>query len=443
MWFGDAPALEAQIPSLLQAGRAAEARALLAAHAEQGSPITQFYLGVATGQLEGEAAACGLYERCLRQLPMMHAARNNLIRGYVQRGTVAAGEGEGGTGDGGGDRDAEEEARACRDREEAMAKAVEHAQLAAGLQPTVAEMQYQLGVVQMRAGNKGGAIDAYEATLCFDPTHRGALVNGAHVLGQFAPTDDAARQRLARIARMGVSAGLWTHELQRPPHLVAGLEARPWHGAAAFGFVALLEAHHAAIRREFVAYSEAAAAAAAAAAGSANGGQAGGGGGGDGLGAVGSRATHDSSLVAAGDWRELPLLGSGRRNERACAACPVTAAVLSRIPEAVELAMAGGGESIFSVLKPGTHLRAHCGSTNARLTCHLGVVVPGGSRIRCGDEWREWEEGKCLVFDDSWEHEVTHDGDSQRVVLLINFWHPGLPPEKRSLEMDHGGYEPV
>ena len=48
-----------------------------------------------------------------------------------------------------------------------------------------------------------------------------------------------------------------------------------------------------------------------------------------------------------------------------------------------------------------------------------------------------------LVFDDSWEHEVTNGGASQRVVLLINFWHPGLPPEQRTLAMDHGGYEPV
>ena len=27
-------------------------------------------------------------------------------------------------------------------------------------------------------------------------------------------------------------------------------------------------------------------------------------------------------------------------------------------------------------------------------------------QIRAGDETRTWQEGKCIVFDDSWEHEV-------------------------------------
>ena len=72
------------------------------------------------------------------------------------------------------------------------------------------------------------------------------------------------------------------------------------------------------------------------------------------------------------------------------------------------------------------------------------MVVPEGCSIRCGDEIRGWAEGKCIVFDDSWEHEVWHRGDSARVVLLINFWHPGLPPERRCLDdMDTQGYDRV
>ena len=42
---------------------------------------------------------------------------------------------------------------------------------------------------------------------------------------------------------------------------------------------------------------------------------------------------------------------------------------------------------------------------------------------------RGWEEGRCVVFDDSFEHEVSHHGpvgdtSVDRVVLLVNFWHP-------------------
>jgi hypothetical protein len=33
-----------------------------------------------------------------------------------------------------------------------------------------------------------------------------------------------------------------------------------------------------------------------------------------------------------------------------------------------------------------------------------------------------------LVFDDSFEHEVWNHGDSVRIVLFMNFWHPCFTP---------------
>jgi aspartyl/asparaginyl beta-hydroxylase (cupin superfamily) len=52
-----------------------------------------------------------------------------------------------------------------------------------------------------------------------------------------------------------------------------------------------------------------------------------------------------------------------------------------------------------------------------------------GCAIRVGDEVRTYREGELMVFDDSWEHEVwnRHPTDG-RVVLLVRFWHPDLPP---------------
>ena len=212
--------LEAQVKALLQAGAPAEARTLLLTCGERGAPLTEFYLGVCVSQLEGEAAACEHYEACLRQLPGMHAARNNLIRALLQRRTPAA-----------------------------LTRAAEHAELAARLQPgvspkpkpypkpktkpkpksnrnrnpnpdQVAEMHYQLGVVCMQSSKLARAEAAFAAALQIDPAHRGALVNGAHVLGMFPPSDKAACARLLALARLGVTAGVWRHPLQRPPHLV-------------------------------------------------------------------------------------------------------------------------------------------------------------------------------------------------------------------------------
>eukprot|EP00927_Polykrikos_kofoidii_P038052 TRINITY_DN32315_c0_g1_i1.p1 TRINITY_DN32315_c0_g1~~TRINITY_DN32315_c0_g1_i1.p1 ORF type:complete len:258 (+),score=37.73 TRINITY_DN32315_c0_g1_i1:104-877(+) len=87
------------------------------------------------------------------------------------------------------------------------------------------------------------------------------------------------------------------------------------------------------------------------------------------------------------------------------------------------------GNAIFSRLAPRTRLQPHCGPTNTRLTCHMGIDVPAeGCGMRVGGEARCWREGECIVFDDSWEHEVWNESTRSRVVLLVNFWHPDLPP---------------
>jgi len=157
---------------------------------------------------------------------------------------------------------------------------------------------------------------------------------------------------------------------------------------------------------------------------------------------VGGRAHHDRTLVSTGEWREFPLFGNGRKHEANCARCPATARALERIEAATSLSVAGGGEAIFSVIRGGTKLRAHCGPTNLRLTCHLGIVVPEGCGIKCGDETREWDEGKCLIFDDSFEHQVWNQSAEDRIVLLLNFWHPQLSLEQRRIEMQSAfGYE--
>jgi hypothetical protein len=33
---------------------------------------------------------------------------------------------------------------------------------------------------------------------------------------------------------------------------------------------------------------------------------------------------------------------------------------------------------------------------------------------------------QCLIFDDSFDHQVWNKGATDRVILLIDFWHPDL-----------------
>jgi len=46
-----------------------------------------------------------------------------------------------------------------------------------------------------------------------------------------------------------------------------------------------------------------------------------------------------------------------------------------------------------------------------------------------------WQEGKCLVFDDHFEHEAWNATAKDRVVFIVDLWHADLSPtEVRLLE---------
>lgn len=147
----------------------------------------------------------------------------------------------------------------------------------------------------------------------------------------------------------------------------------------------------------------------------------------------------DHRVVVGQDWSEYVLFGTGQ--DQCPHATKTRLLIRHLIPDAVSIAEQGGGEVIFSRLAPHTHIEAHCGTTNLRLTAHLGLVVPRNlncdeqegpkCQIRVGETWHRWETGKILLFDDSFEHEVRNDTNEERVVLLLRFWHPWLPKDRR------------
>ncbi len=68
---------------------------------------------------------------------------------------------------------------------------------------------------------------------------------------------------------------------------------------------------------------------------------------------------------------------------------------------------------------------------NCRLICHLPLIVPKGCWFRVGNETREWEEGKMLIFDDSIEHEAKNPTGELRIILLFDIWRPELTRSER------------
>ncbi|MDH7974314.1 aspartyl/asparaginyl beta-hydroxylase domain-containing protein [Sphingomonas sp. AR_OL41] len=129
------------------------------------------------------------------------------------------------------------------------------------------------------------------------------------------------------------------------------------------------------------------------------------------------------------DWRAIHLWQNGRRVEANSAQCPHTMALLDTLPQpAVDGA---SPNAMFSLLAPGTAIPPHVGVNNARLVCHLPLIVPEGCWFRVGAETRHWRRGEAFVFDDTIEHEALNPSDKLRIVLIFDVWHPDLTEHER------------
>jgi hypothetical protein len=130
------------------------------------------------------------------------------------------------------------------------------------------------------------------------------------------------------------------------------------------------------------------------------------------------------------DWTALYLWRDGKVVEQNAARCPKTMTALENVP----LSRIGSRTPavLFSRLEPGAHIPPHSGMLNCRLICHLPLIVPNGCWLRVGNETREWEEGKLLVFDDSFEHEAKNPTGELRIILLFDIWRPELGEEERT-----------
>jgi beta-hydroxylase len=136
----------------------------------------------------------------------------------------------------------------------------------------------------------------------------------------------------------------------------------------------------------------------------------------------------DQYKISKGDqWRSFFLWGFGYSVAANCARCPQTTWALECVP--------GLTTAFFSILAPGTHIPRHHGVSKRLINCHLALIVPqrprpgtSGCRIAVDDKILRWEEGKCLVFDDTFPHEVWNDTDETRVVLFLQFKRPLRQP---------------
>ena len=146
------------------------------------------------------------------------------------------------------------------------------------------------------------------------------------------------------------------------------------------------------------------------------------------------------------DWTAIHLWQNGRVIDANARHCPATMALLETIDQP---SIGGAGpNAMFSLLAPHTAIPPHVGVNNARLVCHLPLVVPPGCWFRVGAETRHWREGEAFVFDDSIEHEALNPTDQLRVVFIFDVWHPGLSAVEREavaalIEAEPGAASPA
>ncbi|XP_046607580.1 uncharacterized protein LOC124298935 [Neodiprion virginianus] len=206
-----------------------------------------------------------------------------------------------------------------------------------------------------------------------------------------------------KIYQSGAKNGLFPSVSQRSLYNVNHLTARPWWTLEETGykeFFVTLENNWQIIRAE-------------------------------GLGALGKNGhfkNEAENLRDKGKWQQFELYVRGRQISAHCTKTPRTCSLIEGFPAA---AGCRRGQIKFSVMYPGTHVWPHCGPTNCRLRAHLGLSGTEGTYIRVGNETRTWREGSVMIFDDSFEHEVWHNGTFTRLVLIVDVWHPELKESER------------
>lgn len=239
-------------------------------------------------------------------------------------------------------------------------------------------------------------------------------INGAITL--YVKSGEAQQARV--LAQLATSHNLFPSPMHRPvfedEDVTRSYPGTPFWNTSQLTFTAILEKNARRIRDEFLTFQQ------------------------HHLGALGVPGNGAKALV--GDertWEEISFWEFGKRNASMCQACPFTAALVESIHEAMP---SPPGSIKFSVIGPGAHVQPHCGPFNWRVRIHLALIVPqrlkpsDGAFIRVGNEIRSFQEGKVLAFDDSFEHEVWQNTSAQRVVLILDTWHPSVKDRMRHIE---------
>jgi hypothetical protein len=126
-------------------------------------------------------------------------------------------------------------------------------------------------------------------------------------------------------------------------------------------------------------------------------------------------------------WKNLFFFKDYKADHALLAKAPT----IAKIAERFGPAQLDKFELFLSVLEPGTHIPAHFGGANVKLTLHLPLWIPAGdTALRVDGEARGWKDGEMMIFDDTFEHDAWNRTNQPRAVLLLKTYHPELTEEE-------------
>lgn len=125
------------------------------------------------------------------------------------------------------------------------------------------------------------------------------------------------------------------------------------------------------------------------------------------------------------DWRMFVLKAYGVPIHGNLARCPAIAGLLAGAPEVLS--------ATLSFLAPGKHVPQHRGPFRGVLRFHLMLAVPlddhdmPASVLAIDGVDHRLNAGDCLLWDDTYPHEVWNRGERIRTALLLDVRRPDMP----------------
>lgn len=131
------------------------------------------------------------------------------------------------------------------------------------------------------------------------------------------------------------------------------------------------------------------------------------------------------------DWRMFVMKAYGHVSHENLSRCPAIASILTHCPEVLS--------ATYSFLAPGKHVPEHRGPFRGVLRFHLGLSMPRDAKGNLGAIlWIDHkphllDNGECLLWDDTFPHELLNTTDQVRAVLLLDVWRPEMPADMAAL----------